>query len=94
MNSISISKKDVEKYVIEIVFRARTIQTRCKRLLAQQYASKSPISLTKTLHRICHYLENSVVKIFQSIEWDAVDFDEQLIADLTTLKIRIRLYGI
>ncbi|NIM16776.1 MAG: hypothetical protein GTO45_32705 [Candidatus Aminicenantes bacterium] len=64
--------------------------------MAQEFASNSPLLLAQTIFKICHYLEEGVIKIYQSINWEIENFEEEVMPDISTLKDTdsiIRLLG-
>jgi hypothetical protein len=79
-------REDIESYVVEIILRLKTIQYGCRKLEANEFASKCPLLLTKTISKICCYLEEAVIKIYRSIDSEAENFEEEEIAEVTILK--------
>ena len=71
------SREDIDNYVKEILLRLKTIQHGCKKLLANEFASKCPLLLTRTISRICSYLEEAVISIYRSIDWGSENFEEE-----------------
>jgi hypothetical protein len=80
------SWEDIENYVIEIILRLKTIQYGCRRLQANEFASKCPLLLTKTISRICCYLEEAVIQIYRSIDRETENFEEGVMAESSMLK--------
>jgi hypothetical protein len=80
------SSEDIENYVIEIILRLKTIQYGCRKLLANEFASQCPLLLTKIISRICRYLEEAVIKIYQSIDKEADNFEEEVMTEVSELK--------
>jgi hypothetical protein len=81
-----ISREDVESYVSEILSRSKAIQRRCKKLLAYEFASESPLLLADTITEICLYLEDAVVKIYNELEGETENFEEEIVSDISLLK--------
>lgn len=76
----------IEGYTLEIISRSQTIRIRCKKLLSKDFASPAPVSLIKTLERICQYLEEATKSIYRSINWESIS-SEELEASLRNLQI-------
>jgi len=66
----------IEGYTLEIISRSQTIRIRCKKLLSKDFASQSPVSLIKTLERICQYLEEAAKSIYRQINWESISSEE------------------
>lgn len=69
------SNNVVEKYILEIIARSRSIQGRCNHLLSKHFASDPPKNLARTIVRICKYLEDVVNSIYTSV--DITSFSEE-----------------
>ncbi len=65
----------VERYILEIIARSRSIQDKCAYLLSKHFASESPKKLARTIIRICKYLENVINSIYTTV--DITSFSEE-----------------
>jgi len=79
-------REDIESYVVEIILRLKTIQYGCIKLESNEFASRCPLLLTKTISKICCYLEEAVIKIYRSIDREAENSEEEEIPEVTMLK--------
>jgi dCTP deaminase len=59
-----------ETYLVEIVFRARSIEERCESLLTREFASENPPRLARALRKVAAYLAGAAQRIFAEIRWD------------------------
>lgn len=73
-----------QHYVVEIAARARTVRSRCVRLLEDEYFSEAPPAFTRTIRSISEYLASATVAIYGEIDWAAPP--EEIELDLTLLR--------
>lgn len=79
------SREVIEGYTLETISRCQAIAVKCQDLLSRDYASESPIKLSKTLSKISKYLESVVKSIYNSISWET-NSTEEVLTSFTRLK--------
>jgi hypothetical protein len=80
-----VSQKELaQHYVLEIAARARTVESRCTRLLDEEFFSDAPPAFARTIRRICDYVSKATVAIYSEIDWSLPA--EEIEFDLTLLR--------
>ncbi|ODS29825.1 MAG: hypothetical protein SCARUB_05070 [Candidatus Scalindua rubra] len=78
------SREVVEGYTLEIISRCQVTAEKCQDFLSRNYASEAPLNLSKTLSKMCSYLETAVKSIYNSIPWDGSN--EEILTCITRLR--------
>ncbi|GBD93148.1 hypothetical protein BMS3Abin05_00731 [bacterium BMS3Abin05] len=58
-----INNNMIEGYILDIVSRSRSIKKKCELFLTKDYISDSPLHLTRTIIKICDYLNKATLLI-------------------------------
>ena len=72
-----INNNMIEGYILDIVSRSRSIKKKCDLFLTKDYISDSPLHLTRTIIKICDYLNKATLSHFNEITNELTDWDIQ-----------------
>ena len=69
-----INNNMIEGYILDIVSRSRSIKKKCELFLTKDYISDSPLHLTRTIIKICDYLNKATLSHFNEITNELTDW--------------------
>lgn len=84
----------LEDYSLEIIARCKAGESRCRQLLAADYASDAPLALARTLLSVFEYLAQVSLAILDRIDWTGPQNEiDKATENLRTLDWQVKQFG-
>ncbi len=77
---------DLEKYIIEIVSRLRSLQSKCNNYLSINFISDHPVSLAKIIGHLCDYFQQSLFELYKTLKKRENNSEEDIQANFNIIQ--------